>query len=86
MHSADLLEQAISVAQKLGYGVRYEWLGGVSSGACEYAGRKWLFIDLALNVIEQLDQVTNVLRKDPAVHTLQVSQEMGNLLGLRRAA
>jgi hypothetical protein len=66
MHSVELLEQAIAEAERLGYGVRHEWLGGNGGGACEFAGRKWIFIDLALSVMEQLDQVTEALRDEPS--------------------
>jgi hypothetical protein len=40
-------------------------LGGSGGGACEFGGRKWLFVDLALTVDEQLDQIGRVLRADP---------------------
>src|SRR5262245_13211882 len=49
MRTVELLEQAISTSQELGYRIRYEWLGGSGGGACEFAGRKWLFVDLALS-------------------------------------
>ncbi len=86
MHTVELLEEACRVAEFLGYTTRQEWLGGNSGGACEFAGQKWIFIDLALNAIEQLEQVTEALRSDPGVHTASVSAPMQQLLGIRRAA
>ena len=86
MHTVELLEEAIAVAESLGYGTRQEWLGGNGGGACEFAGQKWIFVDLALNAIEQLEQVTEALRFDPGIHLTCVSPPMQQLLGMRRAA
>lgn len=86
MHTVELLEHALSVAEQLGYRVRQEWLGGTGGGACQFAGRKWIFIDLALNSVEQLQQVREALRGDPGVYTLDLSPAMRRLLEIRRAA
>lgn len=86
MHTVERLEQSIALAEKLGYTVRMEWLGGAGGGACEFAGRKWIFIDLALSVIEQLDQVTEALKNDPSLYLVELSPAMQATLGLRRAA
>ena len=67
MTSVELLEYAINTAEKFGYQIRYEYLGGVGGGACEFAGKKWIFIDLALTAYEQLEQVQNALVGDPAI-------------------
>lgn len=86
MHTVELLEEACRVAEYLGYQTRQEWLGGTGGGACEFAGKKWIFIDLALNSIEQLEQVTEALRSDPGVYTAALSAPLQSLLGMRRAA
>lgn len=86
MHTVELLEQAIAAAEQLGYRVRHEWLGGAGGGACEFAGRKWIFVDLALSVIEQLDQVTEALRNDPAATLIPLPPAVEATLGLKRAA
>ncbi len=86
MHTVELLEEACRVAEYLGYQTRQEWLGGSGGGACEFAGQKWIFIDLALNAIEQLEQVTDALRSDPGIHLANASPPMQQLLGFRRAA
>src|SRR5262249_16658894 len=65
MHTVDALEQSIEFAQRLGYRIRQEWLGGSGGGACEFNGQKWLFVDLALNAAEQLEQVVTALKEDP---------------------
>jgi hypothetical protein len=82
MHTADLLDQALRAAAQLGYGVRQEWLGGSGGGGCEIKGRKWIFVDLALSLPDQLDQVLEVLRNEPQARCLLLAPP----LGMRRAA
>lgn len=86
MHTVELLEQALSVAEQLGYRTRQEWLGGTGGGACEFGGRRWIFVDLALTAVEQLEQVTDALRSDPAIYIADISPPMQRLLGIRRSA
>jgi len=86
MHTVELLEQALTAAERLGYRVRQEWLGGSSGGGCEFAGQKWLFLDVALNAVEQLEQVAQTLRSDPGVYLLDLSPELRRTLGVRRSA
>lgn len=83
MHTVELLEQALAVAQRLGYGVRHEWLGGSGGGYCEFGGGKWIFVDLALSAVEQLDQVAAVLKQDPSLSPVEVSRPLRILLELR---
>jgi hypothetical protein len=86
MHTVELLEHMKLAAERAGYTVRLEWLGGAGGGACEFAGRKWIFVDLALSVVEQLDQVTTALKDDPAVRVLELPSPVRGQLALRRAA
>lgn len=86
MHTVELLEEACELASQLGYKTRQEWLGGNGGGACQFAGQKWIFIDLALNAIEQLEQVTDALREDPGIYLVDLSSPMRQLLGIRRVA
>jgi hypothetical protein len=65
MHTIEKLERLKDLAETAGYTVRHEWLGGVAGGACHFAGRKWIFIDLSLSVIEQLEQIAAALDNDP---------------------
>jgi len=46
MHTVELLEEAIHMAERAGYKVRQEWMGGCGCGGCEIKGRKWIFLDL----------------------------------------
>ena len=86
MHTVELLEEACQAAVTLGYKIRQEWLGGVGGGACEFAGQKWVFVDLALNAVEQLEQVAEALRNDPGIHLTEVSPPLQQILDIRRAA
>lgn len=86
MRTVELLEQSLEVAQDLGYRLRHEWLGGSGGGACEFAGRRWIFVDLALTAEEQLEQVAHVLRNDPSLPWSQLSPSLRRLLENRRAA
>lgn len=86
MRTVEMLEQSLEVAQNLGYRIRHEWLGGSGGGACEFGGRKWLFVDLALSPDEQLEQVCRVLRGDVGIHLVNASPSLRHLLDLKRAA
>ena len=57
MHTVELREQALAVAEQLGYHIRQEWLGGSGGGQCEFAGRKWIFVDLALSAGNNLNRL-----------------------------
>jgi hypothetical protein len=85
MHTVDLREQALDLAQQLGYRIREEWLGGSGGGQCEFAGCRWIFVDLALNAAEQLEQVAEALRSDPAIHSVSLSPTLGRLLRGRKS-
>ncbi|HTN76953.1 MAG TPA: hypothetical protein VL096_16960 [Pirellulaceae bacterium] len=86
MHTVELLEQSLALAERIGYSVRHEWLGGTGGGACEFGGRKWLFVDLALNAIEQLEQVKEALQREPALALLELPPGLRTVLGANRAA
>ena len=86
MHTIGLLEQAVDLAQRLGYEVRQEWLGGMSSGGCEINGRRVLFLDLALGPADQLDAVLDALRQHPEALRLPMPHELRELLPVRKIA
>jgi len=86
MHTVDLLERAIALAERVGYRVRQEWLGGSGGGGCEIRGQKWLFIDLAVGPEEHLAAVLDALRGDPQVVALTPEPELRQALGLRKSA
>lgn len=86
MHTVELLDQALAAALKCGYRLRQDWLGGSDGGGCEIKGQKWIFLDLSLSPSEQLDVVVGALEGDPALYTLALSSELGQLLGIRKSA
>lgn len=86
MHTVDLREQALDLAQRLGYRIREEWLGGSGGGQCEFAGQRWIFVDLALNATEQLEQVADALRSDPAINAVPLPPVLRRLLVVRKPA
>ena len=86
MHTVELLERLKDLADQAGYTIRHEWLGGSGGGKCEFAGRKWIFVDLSLSVVEQLEQVSAALKDDPAVWLLELPVPVTRALGRRMAA
>jgi len=86
MHTVELLDQALRLAERLGYVVRQEWLGGSGGGGCEIKGRKHFFLDLALSPAEQLEQVAQAIRDVQPAETLPITPELARTLKLRKAA
>ena len=86
MHTVELLEHALDLADRLGYKVRQEWLGGFAGGGCELRGQKILFLDLALGPEDQLDQVVETLRREPDVTGLPMPHKLRELLRFRQSA
>jgi hypothetical protein len=86
MHTVELLEQALDLAQRLGYQVREEWIGGCGGGGCEVHGRKLLFLDLASGPEDQLDQVVDALRSEPEAAGFPMPQKLRELVKLRKSA
>lgn len=85
MHTVELLEQALATARQLGYLVREEWLG-TGGGSCMFKGRRCLFVDLALNHREQLDQVLAAISEADDQTILKFPPPLRELLTLRKAA
>ena len=86
MHTVELLEQALALAEALGYQIRQEWLDGGGGGVCEIAGKKWVFIDLALGTADQLDELIEGLREDPDLGNAEIPAALAPLMRPRRAA
>ena len=86
MHTVELLEEAVAVAEQAGYVVREEWLGGTGGGDCEIRGQKCIFLDLAVGPLDQLELVLEALRRAPAVVALPMSAQLRSLLGVRKSA
>jgi hypothetical protein len=86
MYAVELLDEAIQASEQAGYCVRQEWLGGQGGGPCELAGRRYVFVDLALTPAEQLEALLDALRDNPATERLALSPALQNLIRGRKAA
>lgn len=86
MHTVELVQEATALARRAGYRIRQEYLGGALGGGCEYGGQKWVFLDIALGPADQLEQIADALRRDPAVAGLPMSDELRRRIGLRKTA
>jgi len=86
MQTVELLEAGFAAAQQLGYSIRHEWLDGNGGGVCEFGGTKWIFVDLAQNPNEQLDQVVEAIRNDSDWERLDLATELRSLVRRRKAA
>ncbi len=73
MNTIERIDQLTEIAQQLGYRIRHDYFGGTGGGKCEFGGQKWLFIDLALNSVEQLDQLRAALADEPLLQTVNGS-------------
>lgn len=86
MHTLDLLDQAIGVANALGYRIRRDWLDGQGGGRCEIGGEKWIFIDTAQSPLEQLESVLEALAGDASLASTPLPPGLETLLRRNRAA
>ncbi len=80
MHVVDALDDSLRLAKQIGYRIRQEWLEGSGGGGCEIRGQKYLFLDLSLGPDEQLDQVLDTLKHDPALAEAEVPCKLRPLL------
>ena len=61
MHTVDLLEEAVSFAEKNGISVRRQWLAEGLGGVCRIGEQRVLFINLAASNDEQLRHAVEAL-------------------------
>jgi len=86
MHTVELLEEAIALAKGVGYQVRHDWLGGSGGGYCEIRGQKWIFLDLAVGHLDQLELVLETLRRESELAALPMPCQLQELLAVRKSA
>lgn len=58
------VESLIENARRLGYRIRYDHFGGRGGGVCEFNGQKWIFLDVGLSAIEQLEMLEQEIAQD----------------------
>lgn len=86
MRTVECLEEYLRVAEQRGYEIRQEWLDGNGGGVCEFGGKKWLFVDLALSTVEQLAQVSEALAADANLTSRAISKGIRNEIRTRHVA
>jgi hypothetical protein len=86
MHTVELLREALDAANRLGFEVRQDWLGGNGGGHCLVRGRKWILLDLAQTVDEQLGVLVEALSSEPTARRAVKSPELAERLCVRSAA
>ncbi len=86
MHTVELLDQALAVAQSLGIKVRQDWLGGANGGICEIKGQRYLFLEVDAAPAERLDRVLAALEADPRLPQADIPADLRRLLRIRRTA
>ena len=86
MHTVELLDEALTLAGEMGYRIRTEWLDGSGGGDCEIGGQKWIFLDLALSPVEQLEQVLDTLRREPDAQSRSMSAQLRQRVEVRKSA
>ncbi|MEN6451957.1 MAG: hypothetical protein ABFC96_15825 [Thermoguttaceae bacterium] len=79
MHTVELLEQAMELAARLGYTIRQDSMAG-HGGYCELKGKKLFFLDLDLGPDDQLEQLVDTLRLDPATASQPIPEGLRPLL------
>ncbi len=86
MSAVEQLETLTDLAKDMGYEIRHDVLGGSGGGACEFGGRKVLFIDLSLSTFEQLQIVSRALCADPQLALYEMTGSQESALQNRRSA
>ena len=88
MHTVDAMEDAVAAARRLGFNIRFDFLGGGGGGDCEIRGQKWIFIDLAQSPTEQLAQLLDAIQREAnaSVLPLPLKPSLEQLLVDRRSA
>ena len=86
MHHVELLEHALTVARKLGFLVREEYVGDIDGGSCVVRGQKMLFLDPQLSIPDRLVVVCEALADEEQLDRSNLPEELAQRLIVRRAA
>ena len=62
MHTVEVLEDALRLAERAGFSVRRQWLDDSIGGGCRIGQQRVLFVNLSLSAEEQLAQTVAALR------------------------
>ena len=86
MHHVELLEHALTVARKLGFLVREDYVGDIDGGSCVVRGQKMLFLDPQLSIPDRLVIVCEALAAEEQLDRSNLPDELAQRLIARRAA
>jgi hypothetical protein len=82
MHTVDLLEEALALAEQNGFSVRRQWLAEGIGGMCRIGEQRVVFINLANSSEEQLRHALEAVRSlNLSTQDLSVSNSLKRLLG-----
>lgn len=77
MHTVDLLEEALLLAEKKGILIRRQWMAEGLGGMCRIGQQQLLFVNLAATCDEQLNQVIDALQSVTlSVEDLNISDSL----------
>ncbi len=85
MHTVELLEQALTLARELGFGIRQEWFGGDGGGICRIRDQAWIFLDLAESHRDQLAIVLEAIESAEGRATIRLPSAIEAMLRDRAA-
>jgi hypothetical protein len=88
MHTVEAMDDAVATAQRLGFHIRFDYLGGHGGGDCEIRGQKWIILDLAASPSDQLAQLLDAIQREAnaSVLPLPLKPSLEQLLSQRRSA
>ena len=79
MAPGQMLQHLCQLADKMGYQVRMEILSG-SGGLCEIRGAKVLFLDISLDLAQQIEQAAEALCCQPGIDDVYILPEVREYL------
>lgn len=80
MHTIELLEEALVLAELVGYDVRRQWLGDSLGGPCRVGNQHILFVNLSLSGDEQLRHAVEALILRPPSPEVAISPALRRIL------
>lgn len=80
MHTVDLLEEALQLAERRGFSVRRQWLAEGLGGACRIGQQRVLFINLSATNEEQLRHAVDALREIDVTDEKGISESLLRLI------
>jgi hypothetical protein len=80
MHTIELLEEALQLAEESGFDVRRQWLGENIGGPCRVGPQRILLVNLSLTAEEQLKHAIGALAQLNPLPITNMSPTLRRLL------